>query len=472
VLPCATLILLWAALWNRFPLIFPDSGTYLDVAFGQAYALDRSSFYGFLLKPFAVALPGVPGLWLALAVQAAIVAGSLLLALRLLVPDAGPWARLAVLATAAVLTSLPWHAGQLMPDALTGPMILAAWAAASRGARADGTALLWFVAALLATTHYTHLVLLPVTAAATLAGKRLHGLAWPEVARRGLCALAATAAATAAVVGANAAALGRTQLSPVGPLFLFARLHEDGLTPASLDRHCREAGATPLCQLRPALPKDSQQLLWGGAASPVTRLVWHAPDVGARWRLIDEMDDVNRRVMAEQPWRFLQSSLGGGARQFGAFAALDDECPERCRHPAGGIAFSLNRHRPEIRPLLYASRQVKGETARPLIRAVTTPVAALALLLLPVVALLAWRRRDPLAFSLALAVAAALLVNALLAGALSDVHDRYQSRLVWLAPLLLFAIVVKWVPPKRRLAYSAVTSPKFSRSRISLPGLK
>ena len=42
-----TLLLLVPAIHNGFPLIFPDSGTYLGIAFGPEYALDRSSYYGF-----------------------------------------------------------------------------------------------------------------------------------------------------------------------------------------------------------------------------------------------------------------------------------------------------------------------------------------------------------------------------------------------------------------------------------------
>jgi hypothetical protein len=68
-------------------------------------------------------------------------------------------------------------------------------------------------------------------------------------------------------------------------------------------------------------------------------------------------------------------------------------------------------------------------------------VTALALLALLPILFLARRRRDQELAALVGAVIAALLVNAALAGALSDVHDRYQSRLAWLA-VLVAAIAV------------------------------
>ncbi len=55
---------------------------------------------------------------------------------------------------------------------------------------------------------------------------------------------------------------------------------------------------------------------------------------------------------------------------------------------------------------------------------------------------MAWRRRDGPALGAALV--AGLLVNAALGGALSDVHDRYQSRLVWLAPMVAAMLAMRW----------------------------
>ena len=84
-----------------------------------------------------------------------------------------------------------------------------------------------------------------------------------------------------------------------------------------------------------------------------------------------------------------------------------------------------------------------------MIRAVTTPIAGFALITLPFLGIAAWRRRDQAAAGLVAAVGAALIVNALLAGALSDVHDRYQSRMVWLAPFVLGLLAARWWRQRR-----------------------
>lgn len=438
------LLLLVPAIHNGFPLVFPDSGTYLGIGFGPEYALDRSSFYGFLLKPLLALAPGMAGLWLAIAAQALVVALVLWAAASHLDPEGSRRGRLAWLAPVALLTALPWHAGQFMPDALTGILILLVWLAVSREPGRSGTLLLWAAIVVLALTHHTHLPLLLAAAAAALLAQRAAGLAWRAGLRRLLAAFAAAAIVAGIWIAANGAVLGRWSVSPAAPVFVFARLNEDGLIGPWLDRHCGRDAPPRLCAIRATLPRDSQQLLWTGAATPITDLIWHPARPEERWAWVAMMDQANKGAIAEQPGRFLLTSLRGFARQFVAFAPLDDECPIACRDPSGGITYTLGRYRPETVPALLASHQSQGTTPKMLVRAIVLPIEILALILLPVALALAWRRRDGQALSLVAAIGAALVVNAGIAGALSDVHDRYQSRLVWLAPFALLMIARRW----------------------------
>ena len=62
------------------------------------------------------------------------------------------------------------------------------------------------------------------------------------------------------------------------------------------------------------------------------------------------------------------------------------------------------------------------------------PLALLSMALLPFVALFAWRRKLPADLGeLAAFCMLALLANAFVCGALSNPHDRYGARIVWLA---------------------------------------
>jgi hypothetical protein len=57
---------------------------------------------------------------------------------------------------------------------------------------------------------------------------------------------------------------------------------------------------------------------------------------------------------------------------------------------------------------------------------------------------LAWLKRDVDAAAVLAAISVAIVVNAFVAGALSDVHERYQSRIVWLAPFAIQPKIARW----------------------------
>jgi hypothetical protein len=441
------LLLAIPAIANGFPLIFPDSGTYLVIAFGREYAIDRSSIYGLLWKPFVNAAPGTSGLWLALAVQLVAVAAVLVVAMRRTAPTMSARQMLVCGLLVVGLTSLPWHAGQIMPDAFAGPVVLLACLAAARGPAEEGAPLLWTAAALLATTHYTHPVLLGAATAGMVAAQIATGLNWRAGARRLLAGATAAALALGALTAANGIALGRWTPSPMGGVFLFARAHEDGLAKPWFDRHCGRDAPAELCAARGEIADDSQALLWGDGRSLVGRHIWHAGDDAERWRWVEMMTAAVHGAIREAPLRFLRHAAAGMFEQLGRFAAIDDECPTGCRSRAGGIAFALDRYRPESLPALMRSMQVRDTTPKPLVRAVSGITALAALGLLPV--LLAWalRRRDGFLAGMLVAVGLALVANAAMAGALSDVHDRYQSRVIWLVPFVVLLGLARLARP-------------------------
>ncbi len=428
----ATLLL--PAIYNRFPLIFPDTGAYLKVGYGGHWTIDRSGFYGLLYQPILRPSETALGLWLVIAAQAAIVAGILIAVARKMAPAALPAAVGGMILATALLTSLPWHSAQLMPDAFTGVLILCVWLAASRDISASGTPLLWLFAAVLALTHYTHLPLMAAVGIATLACMALT-VPLREIGKRFVALALALAAVTSAHVAANGLLLGRWTTSPLGSWFLFARLHEDGLVPRWFDRHCGKDGPKELCAIRHALPRDSQILLWS-KASPLHPYIHKERGSPVTWRWADMMSQAASGSIREEPLAFATSVVSGAARQFVTFHTLDDLCPFEC---SGPVPVDL---RPQVSA--SGSRQVRDEMPKQAIRAVHTPVVFIGLLLMPLLFFWTWRRKDPLALGLLTAVAVGLFANAALGGGLSAVNARYQSRVVWLAPFVGLLLATRW----------------------------
>ena len=104
------LALMAPALWNGFPLIFPDTGGYLDRPILGTLGMGRSALYGLFLYT------GVPfSFWPNAVLQSALMVWLIVLTMRGHGLGGRPWLALGIVAILTVCTSLPWFADQLIP---------------------------------------------------------------------------------------------------------------------------------------------------------------------------------------------------------------------------------------------------------------------------------------------------------------------------------------------------------------------
>ena len=102
---------------------------------------------------------------------------------------------------------------------------------------------------------------------------------------------------------------------------------------------------------------------------------------------------------------------------------------------------------PSLIEPMRSSRQLSGKLPKREIRILTSIPAVAGLLLLLPLLVVAIRRRDVLAQSFLVAALVGLLSNAAVAGALSHVDNRYQSRVVWIAPFVVLLLAARWYAP-------------------------
>src|SRR5664280_411335 len=115
------------ALWNGFPIIFPDTGGYLTRPIEGTLELGRSALYGLFLYA------GIPfAFWPNVVAQAAMIVWLVVVSLRALGRGHRPWLALGITAALAVGTSLPWLTGLLLPDVLFPVAVLALYLLAFR----------------------------------------------------------------------------------------------------------------------------------------------------------------------------------------------------------------------------------------------------------------------------------------------------------------------------------------------------
>ncbi len=419
------LLVLAPALWNGFPLIFPDTGGYLARPITGTLELGRSALYGlFLYAGMALHF------WPNIVAQAALTVWLIVLTLR----AHGLGGRL-LLATGiagvlTIATGMPWYADTAMPDILLPDAILALHLLAFRAAQLRGGerfALVAVIACAIASHMGTLALCIALLSAFTLAS--LLPLPRPRL----------TLPATAALLGlalaplSNWAITGTFALTPGGETFLFGRLVQDGIVARYLNDRCPDPSLR-ICDFKNEMPTTADDWLWA-PGNPLGKLGgWRGYQPETR-RIITE-------TMQMYPAMHIKEAVVTTAEQF---VTMKTEVSTNPDWIAPGVE-ALGKLTPWLMPRFKASRQLAAhqqiDALLAVLNVVHVAVAGLSILAL-FAALLLWRRWNlaPHDAAFAAIVVLALAGNAVICGTFSNPVDRYQSRLVWLAPFALIVIV-------------------------------
>lgn len=436
------------ALFNRFPLTYFDSGRYLTNAYAFAHGVQPPPLAGALPNPFfyrpisyslflmPFAFPST--LWLLPLVQGVLVAFAVDLALRCAGVALSTRAFLLMFAGLVAGTSLPWFTGQVMPDFFTSLVILLVFTALWGGGRLERWEQLT-AAAILALGLASHLSHLPLYVALVAAGLLLHRLFVREpLPLRALATriLAPVAVALALLVTSNWVVARKPVLSESGDLFYLARLVGAGTAQRYLDRAC-PARRYLLCAAREQLHQDSDWFLW----DPAGPWVKYRNDPA----FLDDARAIVRGTLRREWRRQAIASLRSALRQAGKFGTE----PGWQRSEAE-VAPALAVFGPSTVSAYWASRQ--GQRALPLEAAGELQKACVWLALVVLLACLPalWAGKNRALLALVGVVFAGLVLNALVLGSLSSVNARYQSRVIWLVPLLAWATVAAILEARRR----------------------
>jgi hypothetical protein len=457
------------ALYNGFPLTYWDSASYLKKAYAFTHphrplSLDvgdyqqaqlppsspfrnpffyRPGTYTVFLVPFAnprllAAVPLLKGLIIVFVVA---------LALRAAGAAPAPLEFVLLFGALCACTSLPWFTGQLMPDFFTGAVVLLFFVMLAGGERLA----LWerLTAGLLLTgaiaTHLSHLPLYAGLAALGLGYRQLSDRSLITGRAFAVSILGPLALAVTALVGSNYVFSRKPVLSESSGLFYLARLVGDGTAQRYLADVC-PGKRYLLCDERGNLPRDADYFLWE-PAGPWAR---YQNDP----RFLTEAGDIVRGTLRGYWREQAAASIGNTFAQLGSF----------------GVDGDLARPHPQVMQLLTTfgnatlaryedSRQIRRILPLDAASAVQQGCVYLSLLVLLACGpmLRATRQRGPLL--LAGVVLAGVGLNAAVVGALSAVHDRYQSRVMWLLPLAAFVAV--------RPLLARVSSPQMAGSAPS-----
>jgi hypothetical protein len=415
-------MLLAPALWNGFPLLQYDTGGYFARWYEGSLEESRSTIYGVFLHVLSL-----PDFWPVVVAQTFFTVWILWTLLRS--HDLSGRARILPITVAAlsILTALPWLTSQLITDIMAGLAVLALYLVMVRAHTLmpwERGALVAFIAFAVAAHSATFAVLMLLVAASFVIAlidraKILDHTRIPMIGiGRGALALALGAAL---LLTTNYVVARKVAWTPGGIALMFGRMLNEGIVHRFLAEHCPDP-RFKLCDHLSELPTDADVFFWGEGLF----------DRLGRFKSMNtEMTTITLESLAAHPWLQIKGAAIATAQQlvmvdtgYGVNADL--------WHTYGMI----ENFAPQMLPAMKAARQQHHELSFTAINLVHVPAAYLAMLFLLGTIVLQHVRLAPLR-PLACTVALALMANAFVCGALSNPHDRYGSRMAWLAVLVV-----------------------------------
>ncbi len=446
LIAAGALMLCWPAFYNGYPLQWYDSLGYLYQGWSGTYhLLTRSPFYSLWITP----LLALHSEWPIVLAQGALAAAMIFLVLRTLTGRLQPGFYLATVGFLALLTGLSWHSSYIMADMFAPLVALGIFLLTFARDRLAWweRAFVFAVTALASLVHYSHL---PLAAALCLAAPGL--LCWQraqraQMVRAGAVCLALVSIAIGGQVAMQWLENGEPAVAPYGPVFLLARLAEDGEAKDYLTRHCPEANLR-FCAFAQDLPMTSDHFLWA-ADGPVKKL-------GGVKAARDEAAQIAAGAIGEEPLRFLIDSLANAMTQF---VRIDTE--GYVRSYRGGVAqwketlAQMQVRLPgEVGAFTQSRESVTGIDQHGLFSP-QPAIATVSAIALVAVCAAGGVWRDRRLRALIGLVLVALIVNAAVCGALSAPSERYQSRMIWLVPFLLILAVLTAIEGQRKPSAAA-----------------
>ena len=443
-----TALLASVAIWNGFPLVYYDSGSYLAMSIQHWPHFERPIPYGLF-----IGLAGLEKtLWGAIAGQSLILFSLIYFAFWRLAR--APYPLTAALGATLILvlfTAAGYTTGFLMPDAFTPIAALAtALLLATPALRSWELAVLSTIAIAANVTHLSHLLqssafALLLLAACGFANLCRRPLPIHRIRIATVAAVAISSWLTLLVI--NAVITHRLFISDSTSIFLAGKLADTGLLKDYLDRYGQQNGYQ-LSKYKDRFPMTSIQFLWKDISPLKAMGGWKASK--------PDCDRIVRDMLIRPPYlaRFIWASLRDGTRMclnfdvytFPAFLERSEVLPP------------LRQYYPRDLPAYLNARQQHGELVDQSNRSSFTRLnrsqnALVSLSLLAIAAVFTiprYRQRIPAPTLLcAAALLTFVLLNGYICGALSAIIDaRYQSRIIWLLPLAAMLLLSSlWTNP-------------------------
>ena len=427
------------ALYNGFPLLYSDTGTYIAACMDGFIPRDRPLTYSYFIRHLSLK----ETLWIPMFLQCILVSWLTWMAFRHFtqVKRTWPW-HLGTLACLSFTTGVAAITCLMIPDLFT-PVIVLAGALLLFGKNiGKKTRIFLFVLiAYATTTHLSHYPLLCALIAT------LFVVWFIRRKREGARALLVNTGVLAATIPLailitmlmNYSVGGRWQFSPgSGHVFMMNRLIQCGIVNDYLDEIC-PTRYTTMCVYR---PQPGQDFLWDPNSPLNIHYHWEG------WENAKpEYDSIISDIFSQPKYlkRYIASNIHDATVQLYTMHIT----PIIPLLEGQAVHDQMHVHFPGDHRTYLRSRQANGKMNMDVINSLQVVVISVALVaLLLILSLRRFRNRMSLITPLSLWLLAAIIFNALTVVSVAMIDSRYQSRVIWLLPLLLICYLAETISAK------------------------
>jgi hypothetical protein len=420
-----TLMMMWPAIYNGFPLVFSDTATFINTAFTLSPPIERSIGYGIFVRFSSLGL----SLWGVVFMQSLLLTYLIIRSSQIFSAKIRPHVVFLLLLTLALLTPAPWFSSQIMAD-IFAPMLVMATGIFVFGEidvkEKFGLAVLviWIL-----TMHTAHPMILLFTLAGTaVLAYRVFSSAKQVLGWYVRMAIVAgiLVATVIGLMSVNLVAYKQFTLNPSGHAFLMARLAETPLLKNYLQENC-VVNEWRLCEAIPDLPYSNvEEFLWW-PASVVHNFGWQESK--------PEYDRIIQGILSNPAnlGYFAMDSLDKGLHLL-TFFKMDSFYPQQVNSPP---FKPIKKHFPQELQAYMDARQYNDQLSLlPAAEMIHYITFLWCCLLLIYVALKGFGRK---ARPFVVMIISGVVVNAFIMGGLSGLFGRYQARICWLMVLVAVA---------------------------------
>ncbi len=433
-----TLILSVIGLYNGYPLVYSDTGTYIYSGYDKFIPFDRPITYGLFLKFFSFDC----STWFVIIFQNLITSFVIYEVLKIFFAKSRNFNKLyyVILFFLVITTGIGWYSNQLMPDFFA-PLTILVFYTLMLGKNISSytRAILCLILIYSLITHFSHLVIGSTLLIVVISLKVILKQSLKHISFKRLYFIAAIIFSSWFILpGVNYLAEKQFVLSKGSHVFLMAHLNDTGILEKFLKENCssKEFKDCRLCNYKDSLPIDIASFIWSSNILTNT---------GGWENSKDEYNKIITETLKQPKYLFLniyrsitygfiqltKNEIGQGLTAYNEGSA-----------PYGQIHW---RYHNELNNYLN-SRQNKWNGVNLKFDILNTFHLILIILSIFLVLILFTSsirlKINPNTLEFIIFVIVAIIINSFITAGLNSPCERFQARIVWLLPLSIMILIV------------------------------